>query len=244
MELKLANRSIFDSLEEALSKRELIVTNERQRKIGKTTALMLFAKRKRLPVMVRETLKRDYSKKYPDVQIFGHKEVVNRDGLPLTVLCDEGVPKETIEFLRSMWIGVSGFLNESFTEEKSFSPVAVVTDAITYISSKYGVDVAIPDKDLSSLTVQQIKEPPLLQIELDNLRSVPRVFYKGEEIKNKVRVDFSYLTGDEYGSKPIYIDIVSCREDGTVRGISHNQGAIGIDERRLSTGDEEYGSSL
>ncbi|MGG1016799.1 hypothetical protein ABE169_16730 [Bacillus subtilis] len=154
------------------------------------------------------------------------------------MVLDGGLELETVE------VDDFKIVDEPHSEEKSFSPVDVVTDAITYISSKYGVDVAIPEKDLSSLTVQQIKEPPLLQIELDNLRSVPRVFYKGEEIKNKVRVDFSYLTGDEYGSKPIYIDIVSCREDGTVKGISHNQGAIGIDERRLSTGDEQYGSSL
>ncbi|AGF26901.1 MULTISPECIES: hypothetical protein [Bacillus amyloliquefaciens group] len=83
---------------------------------------------------------------------------------------------------------------------------------------------------------------PLLQIELDDITSVPRVLYKGEEIKNKVRVDFSYLTGDEYGNKPIYIDIVTHREDGTVRRISHNQGAIGIDERRLSTGLTDEGT--
>lgn len=215
MELKLANRSIFDSLEEALSKRELIVTNKRQRKIGKTTALMLFAERKRLPVIVRQMLKRDYSKKYPNVQIFGHKEIVDRDGLPLTVLCDEGVPKKTIDFLRSRWIEVSGFLNESFTEEKSFSPVECVREAVEYIGGKYatpviGIGTAIPAGDVESLEPQPLKsakKAPLLQIELEDIDSVPRIFHKGKQIDSIINADFSYLTNDDSTINPTHIDI-------------------------------------
>ncbi|WP_186578056.1 hypothetical protein [Aquibacillus kalidii] len=34
----------------------------------------------------------------------------------------------------------------------------------------------------------------LLTIELDNITSVPRVFYKGDEVKDKVRVKFDWET--------------------------------------------------
>lgn len=37
---------------------------------------------------------------------------------------------------------------------------------------------------------------PLLVIEVDDLNSVPRVYYKGEEIKNKHSIDYEWLTKD------------------------------------------------
>lgn len=244
MELNLSFISISELLEKAAESNEIIYTRSNQRLLGKTTALIQFARENNSPVLMHDPrIAKDYQELHPDLTFICYENEIALDGLT-NVVCDEGVPLSVVERLHGLGQLLTGFVRKPFPEEKSFSPVAVINDAIAHISSKYGADLAIPEKDFSSLTVQQIKEPPLLQIELDNLGSVPRVFYKGEEIKNKVRVDFSYLTGDEYGSKPIYIDIVSCREDGTVRGISHNQGAIGIDERRLSTGDEEYGSSL
>ncbi|MED4559439.1 hypothetical protein [Bacillus subtilis] len=244
MELKLANRSIFDSLEEALSKRELIVTNKRQRKIGKTTALMLFAERKRLPVIVRQMLKRDYSKKYPNVQIFGHKEVVDRDGLPLTVLCDEGVPKKTIDFLRSRWIEVSGFLNESFTEEKSFSPVECVREAVEYIGGKYatpviGIGTAIPAGDVESLEPQPLKsakKAPLLQIELEDIDSVPRVFYKGEKITNRIAIDFEWRTRGDDKAGSTYIRIKHGNDSD--KGIAVETKELAVGEKALEKWEE------
>ncbi|QEK98024.1 hypothetical protein EXD81_13045 [Bacillus amyloliquefaciens] len=57
MKLELANRTIFELLKEAHAKGEMIVTNERQRRLGKTKALMLFAEINQLPVIVRERQK-------------------------------------------------------------------------------------------------------------------------------------------------------------------------------------------
>lgn len=51
---------------------------------------------------------------------------------------------------------------------------------------------------------------PLLQIELDTYGSVPRVFHKGEEITDKVSIDFSWVTNDEWGQYGPYIKIVHC----------------------------------
>lgn len=49
---------------------------------------------------------------------------------------------------------------------------------------------------------------PLLQIELDEYGSVPRVFYKGEEITGKVSIDFNWVTDDEHFKYGPYIKIV------------------------------------
>lgn len=38
------------------------------------------------------------------------------------------------------------------------------------------------------------EQPKLLVIELDSISSVPKVIFKGEEVKRKVRVDFSWQT--------------------------------------------------
>ncbi|MEE3674321.1 hypothetical protein NX081_17320 [Bacillus velezensis] len=209
-ELNLSRMSIYELLEMAVESNEIIYTRSNQRRLGKTKALMSYAEINQLPVIIPQRQKGYYQKKHPNVNLYGHEEVLQLDGLPLTLLCDEGVPKRTIEEMKTRCYGVSGFLNESLEDS--------VMNAINC--------------EKSILAFREI-EPPLLQIKLDDLNSVPRVLYKGEEIKNKVRVDFSYLTGDEYGIKPIYIDIVTLREDASVREISHNQGAISINEKRL-----------
>ncbi|MDX7894860.1 hypothetical protein SJY89_06445 [Bacillus velezensis] len=129
----------------------------------------------------------------------------------------------------------SNIVNETFIEAKTFSPAQGETEAVEYIGGPI-IGSCVSEGVLNHKEPEPLKTSkatPLLQIELDDITSVPRVLYKGEEIKNKVRVDFSYLTGDEYGIKPIYIDIVAHREDGSVRPISHNLGAISINEKRL-----------
>ncbi|AEB62448.1 hypothetical protein [Bacillus amyloliquefaciens] len=197
MKLKLANRSIFDSLTEATAKREMIVTNERQRYIGKTKALMLFAERKHLPVIVPQRLKRNYSKRYPHVQVLGDAEVTYIDALPLMLLCDEGVPKRTIEELKTKGHGVSGFLNESFNTI---------------------------DCDENNLTFREIEPPPFLQIELDDIDSAPRIFYKGEQIQEIINADFSFLTNTEL-MNPTHIDIEYIDQDSKcgTKAIVHNR---------------------
>ncbi|MCM3012532.1 hypothetical protein M3570_01860 [Bacillus subtilis] len=150
-----------------------------------------------------------------------------------------------VEVERAIETGVmflDGGLELETVEVDEFKIVDEPFDAKKSFSSKKNVTGFINDEE-SILTFSK-KEPALLQIELDDIKSVPRVYYKGEEIKNKVRVDFSYLTDDEHGIKPTYIDIVYREVGSVLSGISHNQGVIGIDERRLSTGEEQHGSSL
>ncbi|MFS0591728.1 hypothetical protein AB1L05_09010 [Cytobacillus horneckiae] len=54
------------------------------------------------------------------------------------------------------------------------------------------------------------KNSPLIQIELDTYGSVPKVFHNGEEITDKVSIDFSWVTNDEWGQYGPYIKIVHC----------------------------------
>lgn len=51
------------------------------------------------------------------------------------------------------------------------------------------------------------KESPLLKIELDDINSVPTVYYKGKVIKWKVRVSFDWETQREGGPIPTYIHL-------------------------------------
>ncbi|TWN00802.1 phage portal protein [Bacillus licheniformis] len=105
-------------------------------------------------------------------------------------------------------------ISELFSEEKSFSPGESVKNAVNYIDSKYatpviGVGTGIPAGDVNSLEPQPLKwakKAPLLQIELDDIDSIPHVFYKGKEIKDKVRVDFSFLPNDDASFHPTHID--------------------------------------
>lgn len=55
-----------------------------------------------------------------------------------------------------------------------------------------------------------------LIIELDDMDSVPRVFYKGEEISNKVKVGFNWDTANErYPSRQlICIDYLKKEDNG------------------------------
>ncbi|MEK5503286.1 MULTISPECIES: hypothetical protein [unclassified Bacillus (in: firmicutes)] len=123
------------------------------------------------------------------------------------MVLDGGMDMSTIE--------VDEFqISEPFSEVKSFSPEEGVINAVNYVGSKYampviGVGTAIPAGDANGLEPQPLKsakKTPLLQIELEDIDSVPRVFYKGKEIKDKVSVDFSYLTNDT-SINPTHIDI-------------------------------------
>jgi hypothetical protein len=63
----------------------------------------------------------------------------------------------------------------------------------------------------SFIPVDLKKNKPLLTIELDSITSIPKVFYRGEEVTRKVRVAFEWLTADENGavnSPTVYIEFL------------------------------------
>ncbi|WP_456270488.1 hypothetical protein M1E15_07670 [Bacillus sp. JZ76] len=207
MDLNLSYMSISDLLEKAAESNEIIYTRSNQRLLGKTSALIQFARKNNSPVLMHDPrIAKDYQELHPDLTFISYENEIALDGLT-NVVCDEGVPLSVVERLHGLGQLLTGFVRKPFPEEKSFSPVAVINDAIAHISSKYGADLAIPEKDFSSLTVQQIKELPLLQIELDDIDSAPRIFHKGKQIDSIINANFSFLTNDDSTINPTHIDI-------------------------------------
>lgn len=67
---------------------------------------------------------------------------------------------------------------------------------------------------------------PLLSIVLDDINSVPIVYYKGEEITYRMRVSFDFKTNDDLGTYPTYVHIEHWDKEGKLtntKHIQHNQ---------------------
>ncbi|MEC0543587.1 hypothetical protein, partial [Bacillus glycinifermentans] len=165
---------------------EFIFVRQGQRRLGKTTALMEFARENGYPVLTKREIARCYQVEHPDLNIIGYVDGSEVDGL-YNVVCDEGVPKDAVKRLHKLGVLLTGFVRE---EPDSLS---AIREAVNYVGHKYGGTVlldgeAIPKGDLNNLEAEPLNKSPLLQIELDDIDSVPRIFYKGKEVKDKVRV--------------------------------------------------------
>ncbi|KRT90678.1 hypothetical protein, partial [Bacillus glycinifermentans] len=177
-ELNLAHMSISDLLEKAAEKNEFIFVRQGQRRLGKTTALLEFARKNNYPVLTKREVARCYQVEHPDLNIIGYVDGSEVDGL-YNVVCDEGIPKDAVKRLHKLGVLLTGFVRE---EPDSFS---AVREDVNYVGHKYGGTVlldgeAIPKGDLNSLEAEPLNKPPLLQIELEDIDSIPHVFYKGE----------------------------------------------------------------
>ncbi|WP_172692043.1 hypothetical protein [Bacillus glycinifermentans] len=75
------------------------------------------------------------------------------------------------------------------------------------------------------------EKPPLLQIELEDIDSVPRVFYKGERITKRIAIDFEWRTGgaDKVGST--YIRIKHGNDPDK---------ALAVETKELAVGERAY----
>ena len=70
-----------------------------------------------------------------------------------------------------------------------------------YIANKEIAEAVKEVRELFGFSVEN-KKTPLLTIELDTLKSVPKVIYKGEEIEGKASVEFGWKTRtDSYNGK-------------------------------------------
>ncbi|WEG14143.1 hypothetical protein PU629_07195 [Pullulanibacillus sp. KACC 23026] len=63
---------------------------------------------------------------------------------------------------------------------------------------------------------------PLLRIELDDINSVPKIFYKGEEINGLVKVGIDWSTNTDKGIKPTHIRIEHVEDESNIKVIEHN----------------------
>lgn len=74
------------------------------------------------------------------------------------------------------------------------------------------------------------EESKLLVIELDSVNDVPKVYYKGEEITKKMRVDFTYISKSEgerlFESPYINIEYVDMKEGFNLKRIGYNERVI------------------
>ncbi len=92
------------------------------------------------------------------------------------------------------------------------------------------------------------KETPILSIELTNMGDVPKVLYKGEEIKGKVNVSFDWGTKEVWGEDNTYFNIKHA--DGerdnpstlNVREIYHSaiDGVTGVDKVKFEKDWERF----
>jgi len=68
------------------------------------------------------------------------------------------------------------------------------------------------------------KVNPLINIELDDINSVPKVFYKGKEIDGKMRVSFDWETdSDELTNTYIHIEHFEDKDRANTLSITHNR---------------------
>ena len=81
--------------------------------------------------------------------------------------------------------------------------------------------------------IQGRQEPPLLTIELQDETAVPKVFYDGEEITNKVMVSFDWETRtDEYGGTSYNIEHIELVNGEPIRkGVGLARGKYAHDQQ-------------
>lgn len=71
-----------------------------------------------------------------------------------------------------------------------------------------------------------VSDAPLLQITLDDINSVPAVYYNGEQIDKKIRVSFDWKTSDCCNEYPTYIKLEHADKDSKgfdIKTTQHNQ---------------------
>ncbi|MEC5235511.1 hypothetical protein P9C88_20955 [Bacillus licheniformis] len=208
-ELNLAHMSISDLLEKAAEKNELIFVRSQQRRLGKTTALLEFARKNNYPVLTRKEVASFYQLEHPDLNIIGYVDGSEVDGL-YNVVFDEGVPRDAVKRLYKLGILLTGFVH---VDEKAagFDPTETAQKSIELFNEK--------------------NKAPLLQIELEDIDSVPRVFYKGEKITNHIAIDFEWRTGgaDKVGST--YIRIKHGNDPDK---------ALAVETKELAVGERAY----
>ncbi|MEK5008327.1 hypothetical protein MHI11_14245 [Bacillus sp. FSL K6-3312] len=206
MFLDLTYKSIFDQLNEALSKKTLIVTTARTRRIGKTKALVDLAAYEEVPIVVKDSVVNMYTKEYPNVRIIGEYAAKRSSTLLDTVLVEEGVQETTITILRDNGVTVSGFFVDprwSVVAGEKYVPYEI-----------FGTPVLMTKEEAENLEPQTFEEPPLLQITLKDIHSVPEVIHNGETLKGLIDIDINWKTGglDKYGSA--YVNLRTAGEKG------------------------------
>ncbi|AVM24905.1 hypothetical protein [Bacillus pumilus] len=241
MYLNLSYRSIFDQLAEALTKKTLIVTSAKTRRIGKTAALVHLATIKELPIVVMDLLLDSYTRKYPSLKIIGETAAERSTHLS-TVLVDEGVQEKTITILRDKGVTVSGFLLDRSTLKAGEKYVPYeerrkIEHGIEY-TKELGILKLMTKEEAENLEPQTFEDPPLLQITLKDINSIPEVIHKGESLKERANIDFNWESSgpDEFGST--YINLQTADITSKYPAVNRTQYKRGKALNELPTKDD------
>ncbi|WP_303752595.1 oxidoreductase [Bacillus velezensis] len=195
--LNLAKFSILELLEKAAVDRELVYVRAGQRCLGKTTALIEFARKYDCEILVQRNMLGYYKTEHPDVKVRSHlseKWVTASDRF----VCDEGVPQDAIDALRRGGNLITGFVRVSDPLRDSFY------DQLIHEHS-----------------------PNLLTIELTDEQLIPRIIYKGEEITGRISVDFEWRTKDADQCGSTYFRIKHAKESAGSPVVETKELAVG-----------------
>jgi len=126
-------------------------------------------------------------------------------------LVEEGVREETITILIEKGVTVSGFLLDRSTLKAGEKYVPYeerrIVEGIKCATTVKGIDIPMTKEKAENLEPQTFEEPPLLQITLKDINSIPEVIHKGESLKGLINIGFNWETSgpDEFGS--VYINM-------------------------------------
>lgn len=174
MRLHLSDKTIYENLETAARNNSFLTTELRHRTLGKTTALIQFAKQRGYTVLV------------PNKTMVKH--LINEHGY------------ERIDCVNSLFL--DGERNYVFDE-------GVTEEDIDRLTRIKGINIITGFMKSNRFYEPIVNVNPHLQITLDELDSVPKVSYKGAEIKLKQEIIFHWETDtDVHGGTTIEIEHV------------------------------------
>ncbi|MCY8807544.1 hypothetical protein MOE15_03200 [Bacillus atrophaeus] len=216
-DLNLAYMSISDLLEKAAEKNELIYILPEQKKIGKTSALIQYARDNHCRVLMDKLAAIHNQRIHPDIEFIPYEDGSELDGYE-NVVCDEGVPFDAVKRLHELGHILTGFISKE--------TLYVNADKNKQKKELQFLSALSDDCDTDSESLDS-KNTPLLQIELDDIDSTPRIFYKGEQIEEIINADFSYVTNTEL-INPTHIDIEYTDKDSKfgTQAIVHNRNLV------------------
>lgn len=217
MKLDLSQRSIKECLELATRRSEHVLTNRHQRTIGKTTALIEFAKENNYIAIVNcDAIANGLRFEFNYEKIIGidrHHKLNKLSEDSNAIVFDECCKPEQIEQLVNLGFKViTGFVNDKHSESITTSDGQRNGQAIREFFDMLD------------------KPEPLLTITLTDIDSKPVVHYKGEQIDRKLRVAFDWEAQSIGKINQTYIHIKHVPADNkccNTEVIQHNQSIVG-----------------
>ncbi|WP_231120721.1 hypothetical protein [Bacillus safensis] len=131
------------------------------------------------------------------------------------MILDGGMSLEAIEIDKSALLDEKGIAASFEQAMKKVEEMTVDGKYVPYEERKIdigiehttmvkglGIPVLMAKEEAESLEPQTLEEPPLLQITLKDINSIPEVIHKGESLRKRVNIDFNWESSgpDEFGS--------------------------------------------